>query len=601
MTTVKYSDLLMDWLKEFGYTHCFFVGGGNVMHLLESASKRFVCIAVVHEVAAGIAAEYFNESHEGKQKAFALVTAGPGLTNVVTAIGGAWLENRELLIIGGQAKVSDLVRNGSRQIGHQEINGIAITSGITKESLQLTKPATKSEIYNFCSESWMGKKGPVFLEICIDVSATPADVHKLSSNIEIKSRQSLPKITIEKEQELINLILKSKRPVFLFGGGLSREITNKLLVDIESMELPVATTYNGADRESYEYKYYCGRPNWYGMRWANILLQQADLVIAFGSRLGIQQVGFSWDEFAPLAKVVQIDIDEAELDKGFPKVDLKLPYDADDILEKIVLNKEISNQTDWRDWKNFIIKIRKIFEKVDPENKVEAGYLELQKFLWDLGDYLNSDDIIVPCSSGGSYTGTLQMFKNKHGQQMITDKSLASMGYGLSGAIGASFANPGKRIIHIEGDGGFAQNLQEIGTVAINKLNIKMFIAENRGYASIRTTQKAYFNGNYVGCDEFTGLGLPDWELIFKAYGINSLRMTPENYFDSEVLEALNSDEPYAFIVTLDPDQLYFPKLTSRVMPDGSMKSNPLHLMSPKLSEDECKEAFPYLPSEYLV
>ena len=280
MDQVKYSDLLMDWLKEFGYTHCFFVGGGNVMHLLESASKRFTCVPVVHEVAAGIAAEYFNESCEGSEKAFALVTAGPGLTNIVTAIGGAWLENRELLVIGGQAKVSDLAHNGSRQIGHQEINGIAVTKGITKEALQLTKPATKNEIFEFCSSSWSGKKGPVFLEICIDVSAAPADAKKLTDISNLTPKYLAPKIDKENLEQLKSLIADSKRPIFLFGGGLSREATNKCISEIESMGWPIATTYNGADRESFEYKYYCGRPNWYGMRWANVLLQQSDLVLS---------------------------------------------------------------------------------------------------------------------------------------------------------------------------------------------------------------------------------------------------------------------------------------------------------------------------------
>jgi acetolactate synthase-1/2/3 large subunit len=169
---------------------------------------------------------------------------------------------------------------------------------------------------------------------------------------------------------------------------------------------------------------------------------------------------------------------------------------------------------------------------------------------------------------------------------MVTDKSLASMGYGLSGAIGASIAFPNKRTILIEGDGGFAQNMQEIGTVKNRNLNLKMFIASNKGYASIRTTQKAYFNNNYVGCDDETGLGLPNWQKIFEAYGIKTMHVDSSNQFSTEFLEALNVDGPFAFIIDLDPDQLYFPKLTSRVMPDGRMESNPLHLMTPPLAAD---------------
>jgi acetolactate synthase-1/2/3 large subunit len=127
----KYSDVLAEWLTDLGYTHCFFVAGGNIMHLLESCSHRMKCVPVVHEVAAGIAAEYFNEMHTGS-KAFALVTAGPGLTNIVTAIAGAYLESRELLVIGGQVKVPDLARGEVRQRGIQEIDGVSIVKPITE-------------------------------------------------------------------------------------------------------------------------------------------------------------------------------------------------------------------------------------------------------------------------------------------------------------------------------------------------------------------------------------------------------------------------------------------------------------------------------------
>ena len=169
----KYSDQFMDWLKEDGYTHCFFVGGGNVMHLLEAASRRFECIAVVHEVAAGIAAEYFNETNKNGERAFALVTAGPGLTNIVTALGGAFLESRELLVVGGQAKTTDLARGTVPQIGHQEIDGMGIVKPITVASVMADRRLDKSEVLRLTHRSREGRKGPVFIEMCLDVSAMP--------------------------------------------------------------------------------------------------------------------------------------------------------------------------------------------------------------------------------------------------------------------------------------------------------------------------------------------------------------------------------------------------------------------------------------------
>ena len=165
---MRYSDLLCDWLKELGFTHCFFVAGGNIMHLVASASKRFKCIPVVHEVTAGIAAEYFNES-SGAARAFAMVTAGPGLTNIVTALGGAWLESRELLVIGGQVKTADLSHGALRQRGIQEICGVDIARPITLHAALLDDVIAQQTFVRYVQDGATARKGPVFLEIPLDV------------------------------------------------------------------------------------------------------------------------------------------------------------------------------------------------------------------------------------------------------------------------------------------------------------------------------------------------------------------------------------------------------------------------------------------------
>ena len=582
----------MDWLKEEGYTHCFFVGGGNVMHLLESASKRFKCIPVVHEVAGGIAAEYFNEITASGERAFVMVTAGPGITNLVTAVGGAWLENRELLIIGGQAKRLDLSRGRVRQTGHQEIDGVGILKPITKASVLADRQLSEMEVKGLCRLSESGKRGPVFIEICIDVTAEPFDQ---SFENQIVFEKDNPLTSTQDVNKILDILREAKRPLFLIGGGVSREVMTRLLPSLASMKIPVATTFNGTDRVGSDFKYYCGRPNWYGMRWANILLQQCDVLIALGTRLGIQQTGFQWNEFAPVAKIVQVEIDSAELSKGFPELELAVQGDANVVLSEILEDHTWSNSDGWSEWLSHILLVRSILENVDSANVASDGYIELQSFLFELSNYTDKDDIIIPCSSGGSYTGMMQMFRNKTGQKMITNKSLASMGYGLSGAIGAAVAHPEKRTILVEGDGGFAQNLQEIGTASNLGLNLKILIAENQGYASIRTTQKAYFNGNYVGCDATTGLGMPDWAKLFTAYGVEVMSMDQGNLFSEEFLEGMAKPGLFACIVRLDPDQLYFPKLTSKVLPSGQMASSALHEMSPKLPEEIALQVFKWI------
>ena len=204
-------------------------------------------------------------------------------------------------------------------------------------------------------------------------------------------------------------------------------------------------------------------------------------------------------------------------------------------------------------------------------------------------------DVLIPGSSGGAFTVAMQVFQNKDGQTVVSNKGLASMGYGLAGAIGACLANPTRRVVLTEGDGGFAQNLQELGTVAINALNLKIFVMSNRGYASIRMTQRNYFSGAYVGCDQDTGLGLPDWARLAAAWDLPFRELSRDWLTDREALGLLEQQGPALFVVPVSPEQSYWPKIGSRVLPDGSMASAPLHMMSPDLPEHLATECMQYL------
>lgn len=592
---MKYSDKFMDWLVDLGYTHCFFVGGGNVMHLLESARTRMVCVPTAHEVAAGIAAEYFNEAQgAGSERAFAMVTAGPGLTNIVTAVGGAWLESRELLLIGGQAKTADLARGNVRQIGHQEIDGVGIMRPITKESVLVETPMDFSELQRLTELSRSGRKGPVFIEMCIDITAR--EVESTPSNKSDLAREEYIPAQAEIDS-VVDLIEKAQRPLFLFGGGLSRECVKASIEVLENVGIPASMTWNGADRLPLEHKLNFGRPNTYGMRRGNVLIQQADLVIALGTRLGLQQTGFAWDKFVPLGKIVQVDIDANELNKKSPLVHLPICADAD--LVFVSLLTELSKKGlmgKWNEWLDFGSEVASLIPLKDSANQVRAEFIEAFDFVSELANFLEPDDTVIPCSSGGAYTTMMSGFSNKEGQIIITDKGLASMGYGLSGAIGASLARPGTRTVLVEGDGGFAQNFQEIGTAVAQDLNLKMFIFSNDGYASIRTMQRAYFNGNYAGCDAETGVVLPNWLDLFAAYDVPAVTLNPVKPFsDPKVIEMMNSEHPAAFIVPIDPEQTYWPKITSRMTKSGSMESNPIHLMTPALSDEIAPIALKYI------
>jgi acetolactate synthase-1/2/3 large subunit len=585
---MKYSDLMADWLAQMGYTHCFTVGGGNIMHLTESLSRKMTMVAVVNEVAAGIAVEYFNESNPSK-KALALVTAGPGLTNIVTAMAGAFLESRELLVIGGQAKTADLARGQVRQRGIQEIDGVSIAKPVTIQSVLMEAPLDGHAFSKLVLSSRQGRKGPVFIEIPLDVQAQ--QVSDFAHEIDVVSSFPLPRVPQQTIDVLVAAFNHAARPVLLLGGGISRVVATQLEDRLTALCCPIMTTWNGADRFAANHANYLGRPNTWGQRSANIVLQQSDLVIALGTRLGLQQTGFNWQQFVPHGLVAQVEIDQSELNKGHPRVDIPILGDANQCLEDLLATGLASK----KDWLLFAKEVRDGISLSESVNQPRPQFISPFDFVENLSEHCNANDVIIPCSSGSAFTSMMQVFCQKQGQVIVTNKGLASMGYGLSGAIGACFANPDKRIVLVEGDGGFAQNLQELGTVGINHLNLKIFIYDDSGYASIRMTQKNYFGGRYVGCDQNTGLGLPHWDRLFSAWDISVMRLVPGFETNPAFQLAFDAQGPHAFIVSVDPEQTYFPKISSRVTETGAMESNPLHLMTPPLSEDQATQFLKYL------
>jgi acetolactate synthase-1/2/3 large subunit len=281
----------------------------------------------------------------------------------------------------------------------------------------------------------------------------------------------------------------------------------------------------------------------------------------------MQQTGFNWQEFVPNGEVVQIDIDESETSKGHPKVDLVLNVDADDLLQKIV--QQAKGNCD--SWIQHCQYVESQLPLDDPLNETAAGFISPYQFVLQLSSICDSDTSVIPCSSGGANTVMMQSFLNKTGQVFFNNKALASMGYGLAGAIGAAIADRSIRTVLVEGDGGFSQNSQDLATLVAQNLNVKIFIFSNKGYASIRMTQRNYFGGDYVGCDIETGLGFPDWEKLAETFDRDREWIQPG---------------PVLYLIDTDPEQTYFPKIASRVAANGGMESAPLHSMSPELPPD---------------
>ena len=594
----KYSDVITDLLVESGYSTVFFVAGGNIMHLIESFSHKLKMIPVMHEVNAVIAAEYFNAVQESNhEKALALVTVGPGVTNTTTGIAGAFLDGREVLVIGGQVKSNNLKTKRQRQNGIQEVDGVAILKSITKKSVLLNTPMEPRLFQEIIDLAHLGRPGPVYLEICLDVQAATVSMGNLATTTPTKSEYEY-EVSESDIQYVIKKIENSKRPLFLIGGGVSRVVATNCLNYFEKIGIPIATTWGGIDRIHSTHMLYSGRPNTHGQRWANIYLQQADLLIVLGSSLGLQQTGFNTDEFLPLGEIIHLDIDPEVLNIS-PFVNKKnIQIDLNNHLSTLLqrIEKAFKGEKHWGEWLIFKDQLRRELPLVEDKTGNEKGFINPFQYIYDISGVTSYEHAIVSCSSGGTYTSFMQTFENQPKQIVMSSKGLGSMGIGPGGAIGTQIAT-GKITLLFDGDGGFIQNSQELGVIAARHLPIKMFVFSNDGYSSIRTTQKKYFSGNYVGCDASTGLGFPNLELYAAAFGINFYRSESNMEID-KLAKIVNDDNPWLIEVIVDPDQEYLPKINSRITPSGSMESNALHAMWPELDDEHSRVLFKYLTGD---
>lgn len=591
-----YAHQFTELLASLGYTHCFLLPGGAIMHLVNAARNTMTCIPVVHEVSAVIGAEYFNQV-SASGRAYALVTAGPGVTNSMTGMAGAFLESRDVLVVAGQVKSADLARGVVRQRGIQELDGLSMAQPVSVAARRIEQPIPDLEAAEVVRTGLTNRAGPVYLEFCLDAQGAPS-----SGQPEVGQ----PAVPMVEEQfrsaadlaipEILAAISRAQRPVILVGGGVTYE-TAKLAGDgLARSRLPLMTTWNGFDRVADDHPGFAGRPNTWGQRSANVILAQSDCIVALGTRLGIQQTGFNWNEWGPEAGtgvVIQVDVDSAELDKGHPRVDLKFQADANRVLLGIA-----EHETPRFDaWWEHIALVQSLLPAVDPANQSRPQYLSPYELCQQLSAELSPEDIVIPASSGSGQFVPMETLSIPTGTRVLTNKGLASMGYGLAGAIGAAAASD-RRTILIEGDGSFSQNIQELGTLALHGWPVKIFLLDNDGYASIRTTQQNYFGGAYLGCDSSTGLGFPNWTMLAEAFGIPTTRVGPRGLNDENVRRLLATDGPALFVVAVDPEQTYFPKVTSRVTESGTMESNPTHLMTPALDPALMRQVFAYRLAE---
>jgi acetolactate synthase I/II/III large subunit len=589
---MRVADYVMQRIAEAGVGHVFMVPGGGAMHLNDALGLRkdLEFVSTLHEQAAAIAAEAY--ARVTNNLGVALVTTGPGGTNAITGVAGAWLESTPCLIISGQVKRADLKGSlGVRQLGPQELDIVSIVSPITKYAVTVMDPLSIAyELDKALHLARTGRPGPVWLDIPLDVQGAQVEPDQLerydgASEQPNSADEVLLSEQVEKTIELLN---RSERPVLLVGNGVRLAKAGQALLGlIDALDVPVLATWMGADLLWETHPRYFGKPGTVASRGANYTLQNADLLISIGARLDVAVTGFDRAQFARAAKLVVVDIDPSEVKKLGAEVDLPVATDAMAFISALLARSGGISKVDRREWLRRCAEWKSKYPVILPEYWDQADCVNTYAFSNVLADELDSNDLIIPGSSGVGIDTFWLSFAVKKGQRLFSTGGLGAMGFGLPASIGGCLASGRKRTISVDGDGGFQLNIQELETVVRLGLPIKFFVINNDGYASIRASQNNHFKGNLVGSDPSSGLTLPDLMKIGIAYGIATVRITDNAGLKSGIREVLDRAGPVLCEVVVAPDQPIGPRVSSAVRPDGSIVSRPLEDLFPFLERNE--------------
>jgi acetolactate synthase-1/2/3 large subunit len=588
---IKLSDYVIGKLADAGVAHIFILPGGGAMHLVDSVGRceglKYICN--LHEQACAIAADAYGQYTN--RLGAALVTTGPGGTNTLTGVAAAWLDSTPCIFLSGQVKRADLKGSRSvRQMGFQEIDIVGMVSSITKYAVTVTDPETiRFHMEQALYLARSGRPGPVWIDIPLDVQAAQIEPERQSpfTPEHHESSGSRDKLR-QKVARAIDLLNAARRPVVLVGNGvrLANGIEQFLEV-IETLRIPVLTTWKALDFLDEEHSLYAGRPGSVGQRGANFTLQNADWLLSLGARLDYGQIGFNHENFARGARKVIVDIDPAEIGKLATRVDVPIEADARVFLEELLAQMDQLDAVDRSDWLARAMEWKRKYPTLLPEYWDQPEHVNNYVLLEVLAEEMTGSDLLVPGSSGACSEITMQAFPAKKGMRVLNSEGLGPMGFGVPAALGACLASGGRRTISIDGDGGFQMNSQELETIRRLNLPIKFFVLNNNGYGSIRSTQRNYFDSRFVASHPCGGVTLPDTSKIAAAYGLSTARICGHDRIREVVRHVLEMEGPVVCEVMISPEQFTAPRVSSAQRHDGTMVSKPLEDMWPFLDREE--------------
>lgn len=583
----RVADYLLNRLADLGIEDIFFLPGGGAMYLNDALAceSRITAIPCHHEQACGIAAEAYGRTH---QSGFgvAMVTTGPGATNVLTPVAGAWIESLPLFVLSGQVKRPDALRGRPlRQSGVQEVDVVSMVKPITKYAVTIDSPENVRKCFE--EAIWhmrTGRPGPVWLDVPLDVQAAPIDPEKLVGFVPPigNAKTDLAKAT----NSLVELLSKAKRPLVLAGHGVRISGAAKEFKEIvEGLGIPCVFTWNASDLLAWDNPLYIGRPGVVAARAPNFAIQNCDCLISIGCRLDNIITAYNPRGFARNAKKIVVDVDQNELDRHQMDVALPILADAKDFIDAWKLNAD-SAHPDWSEWRSKCLDWKNRYTPLDGRTFDSNGPISHYDFVETISNAIPENQLVITGSSGLAVEVFYTVYRNKIGQRMFLTSGLGSMGYGIAAAIGACIGAGRIPTVCVESDGSLMLNLQELATLKALNLPITVVVMNNGGYASIRNTQRNYFEERYLGTGPASGLYIPDFVEVAKGMGLFALDITATE----DLMHSFGEGGPRLINVHLKNDEVLSPKVAAMPQPDGSIISMPLEDMSPLLTLEELEK-----------
>lgn len=591
---MKLSDYVANKVVELGVKHVFMVTGGGAMHLNHSfgTHKNLECIFNHHEQACAIGAEAYYRVNN--QLPLVNVTSGPGGTNAITGVYGAFVDSIGMVVISGQVKYETTVRSTGlplRQYGDQELDIEELVRPVTKYCAMVTDPQTiRYHLEKAFYLAKSGRPGPCWLDIPLNVQGANIDPDTLQGFNPSELEESWKKTDLKKSaQDILEKIKLAKRPVIFVGSGVRLSGAHaEFLKLVEKLGIPVVTAWNAHDVIWNDHSCYVGRPGTIGDRAGNFVAQNADLLLVLGSRLNIRQISYNWQSFAREAFKIWVDIDELEFQKPSVTPDMPVHADLKDLLPLINQAEYQGPTSEHQSWMSWAIERKNKFPIVLPEywgNERVNPYC----FMEELFKQLPKNQKVIT-GNGSACVVSFQAAYIKPGQRLWTNSGCATMGYDLPGAIGVNKATSGEDVVCLAGDGSIMMNLQELQTIVGSKLPIKIFLLNNSGYVSIFQTHRNFFNGVEVGGGPKSGVSFPSFEKISKAFDIPYASARSHVQLKAAISKTMKQSGPALCEIFIDENVVFAPKLGAKQHPDGRITSPPLEDLSPFLSREALKE-----------